>query len=293
MLLSDRYKSMIQKEINRKKITRTIVSIFLIIFVLTGTIWLLNKLEVISLQKGMIEAVRKVIFVVSVVLVASFVKRINIIQLFKLFDETEEQIFYSRLWRWTVSGFAIFIILFYFGVSLENITLLIGIMATGFAFAVREVLLSFFGWLILLRRKPFRIGDYIKIGEDEGRVVFIGVFYVLLDKTVELIEDYTRVPNRFFLEKSIIKLGTENIFEQLDFPITSPITENPADLKEIEKELSVILNSEHVHVHYDIKNDKLFLVIEYLTAFDRRKDAKTEVICLVMKKIEDKSKFNK
>ncbi len=274
--------------------TTTIVStIFLLALLLIGGIWIINKLGIISLSQPITKIAEKLFFLISVIVVVYFVKRLSSGRFFKLFYEPEEQIFYSKLWSWTLYGFALFIILFYFGVSLGNLALLMGILATGFAFAVRELLLSFFVWLILLRKKPFKIGDYIEIGAYQGKVIHIGTFYVLLDKTPELPEDFTRVPNRLFLEQSVVKLGTENIFEQLSFPITSTLTEDPSALKEIEKEIKTMINNEYVAVYYDINNHKLLLQVEYLVKFAQRKQMRTDAICVVTKIIGDKIKFDK
>jgi small-conductance mechanosensitive channel len=131
----------------------------------------------------------------------------------------------------------------------------------------------------MLRKKPFRIGDHIRIGEEEGKVLHIGTFYVLLDKTTQLPEDYTRVPNRLFLEKSILNLGKTHYHDEILFPCT----EIPAEKNQLMKELRTALeglaaDKDNLAVYYDIRNEKLVLVVEYLSGFENRQAVRSKVI---------------
>jgi small-conductance mechanosensitive channel len=278
-------------QIKIKSITISAIIAFVVLLIIVA-IWYLHDLEILRLPAIIMKITEKLLFVIVVILVASVVLRITIGRFYKIFDQPEERIFYSKLWNWTIYVISLFVILFYFGVSLGNITLFFGLMATGFAFAVRDIIISYFGWMVLLRKKPFRIGDYIRIGEEEGKVMHIGTFYVLLDKTHDLPEDYTRVPNRLFLEKSIYKLGTENFLEQLDFPITDVLSGNSTFLVEMEKEVSKILdNGQYISIYYNIKNDKLFLEVEYLVSFKNRRDIRSKIICKIFESLKGTVKF--
>lgn len=275
------------------KTTTKAAIIFFAALMFFGSIWFLHQYGIIKLPEKITKISETLIFLTSVILVANLINRFSLGKVFKLFDQPEEQIFYTKIWSYAVYSIAIVIILFYFGVALGDITLFLGLMATGFAFAIRDILLSFFGWLILLRKKPFRIGDYIRIGNDEGKVIHIGTFHVLLDKTFDIPEDYTRVPNRLFLEQSINKLGTENISEQLCFPIEAPIDEQPDILKEIEDHLNttLLINNNYTSVYYDIKENKLFLVVDYIVPIPKRKEIRSKVVCAVNQKTKGKVIF--
>ncbi len=278
-------------KIKVKSITISAIAAFIVILIIEGMQYL-HDIEILRLPEKFIVITEKLLFVVVVLLIASVILRITIGRFNKIFNEPEERIFYSKLWNWTVYFISLFVVLFYFGVSLGNITLFLGLMATGFAFAVRDILLSYFGWMVLLRKKPFRIGDYIQIGDDEGKVMHIGTFYVLLDKTYDLPEDYTRVPNRLFLERSIYKLGTENFLEQLSFPITSVVSENPGFLNEIQAQLATVIGQgQHISVFYNLKNDKLILAVEYLVAFSKRREIRSQVICKIFETMKGRIKF--
>ena len=197
----------------------------------------------------------------------------------KVFDEQEEQIFYSKIYGWVLFTIGAFIVLNLLGLSLNNITLFIGIITTGLAFALREVLLSFIGWLILLRKKPFRIGDHIRIGDEHGKVIHIGTYYVILDKTSDVPDDYTRIPNRFFLEKSIEKLGKNRSQEKLMFRITERPDNKEQRLEKLKENIKAIdANAKLLSSNFDIENDRLYLIVNVLVPFDSKAQCRSRVV---------------
>jgi small-conductance mechanosensitive channel len=197
----------------------------------------------------------------------------------KLFHEPEERIFFSKIYSWSLYTIGVLYILSQLGVSLGNITLVIGLLATGLAFAIREILLSVFGWLILLRKRPFRIGDYIKIDGREGRVLHIGTFYVRIDMSEKRGEDFTQIPNRFFLEKSIDVLGKSTILDTIEFPLAYV----PANFSELTQKfqqdiLKLAKSKEYLKTYLDVKDNKLLLVVEVELDFDSRFELRSRIV---------------
>lgn len=244
------------------------------------------------------DLVRKIINNVSLVLAiwlgTSLLLRLTISRVFNWFEGPEERIFYTKIYSWTVYTIGALVLLHHSGVSLGNLTLFVGLLATGLAFAIREVLLSFFGWMIVLRKKPFRIGDYIRIGEEEGKVLHIGTFYVHLDKTENTPEDYTRVPNRFFLEKSIQVIGKKSVYDRMRFPLSAL----PADfasrvlgLRESLADLSV--QHEYTRIFSDVQQEKLLLVVDFVVDFELRAQVRSSLTELVSARFSDLLFFTK
>jgi MscS family membrane protein len=258
-----------------KSLSVTVVIFSVVLLLLYLTLHLIDE-GVVYLPQYIVERLGSLTVVITTFFLISVFLRFTIKRVFNFFDEPEEKIFYTKIYGWILYSIGIFIVLHQLGVSLGNITLFIGLLTTGLAFAVRDVLMSFFGWMILLRKKPFRIGDYIRIGDEEGRVVHIGTFYVLLDNTPEILEDYIRVPNRLFMEKSIIILGRTNYHERLKLQITS--LPQRVLLVEAQNSISQLLGNTNVKVNLDIEGDRPFLVIEYLVPFENKETMKNEVI---------------
>lgn len=56
----------------------------------------------------------------------------------------------------------------------------LGLVSAGIAIALRDAFMSLAGWVFLLWRTPFRVGDRIRIGEHAGDVVDIRLFQFTL-----------------------------------------------------------------------------------------------------------------
>ena len=64
----------------------------------------------------------------------------------------------------------------------RSIATFLGLLSVGLVVALREPLLNMFGWLFLLWKHPFRIGDRIKIGGYIGDVIDMRLFQFTLNE---------------------------------------------------------------------------------------------------------------
>ncbi len=58
----------------------------------------------------------------------------------------------------------------------QSLATYLGIVSAGLAIAMRDPLVNFAGWLFIIWRRPFEVGDRIEIGESAGDVIDIRVF---------------------------------------------------------------------------------------------------------------------
>lgn len=236
-----------------------------------------------STEEKLIVFLEEIFKAATVMLVFRLIYKFTSHRVESFFDEQEERIFYSKIYGWILFTIAAFTVLNLFGLSLNNITLFIGIITTGFAFAVREVLLSFIGWLILLRKKPFRIGDYIRIGDEHGKVVHIGTYYVILDKTSDIPDDFTRIPNRFFLEKSIEKLGKSKSHEKIQLRLEKSPSNKDIKREALKQKMTDINpDLKLISIYLDIDHDRLYLIIDFLVPFESKSMWRAQVVELVL-----------
>jgi len=103
----------------------------------------------------------------------------------------------------------------------KDIFTFLGIFSAGLAFAFRDVLASFLGWLIINTQKPFGIGDRIKIGKILGDVLAVDWFYTTV---IEVMENdnktYGQSTGRITYIPNIKVLTEELINETNSFPFT-------------------------------------------------------------------------
>ncbi len=126
----------------------------------------------------------------------------------------------------------------------RDILTFLGIFSAGLAFAFRDVVASFMGWLIINTQKPFQIGDRIKLGRILGDVLAVDWFYTTI---IEVIEDenktYGQSTGRITHIPNIKVLTEELVNETNSFPFTWNELEINLTLKSNWKKAKEILMS--------------------------------------------------
>ncbi len=60
--------------------------------------------------------------------------------------------------------------------EVSNFTTYFGLVSAGIAIALKDPVLNFFGWLYIIFRRPFQVGDRIQLGSHAGDVTDVGLF---------------------------------------------------------------------------------------------------------------------
>lgn len=64
--------------------------------------------------------------------------------------------------------------------GIQSLLTYFGLLSAGLAIALKDPLTNFAGWLFILWRRPFRVGDRIQIGDLKGDVIDTRISYFLL-----------------------------------------------------------------------------------------------------------------
>ncbi len=132
-------------------------------------------------------------------------------------------------------------------VFFDQILTFLGLLSAGIAIALREPVTSLAGWLFIIWRKPFEVGDRIQIGETSGDVIDIKMFQstlIEIGNWVEADQSTGRiimVPNGkiFTQEVSNYTKGFNFIWNEI--PVTVTYESN---WKKAKKILTEIVNKE-------------------------------------------------
>ncbi len=76
----------------------------------------------------------------------------------------------KKLSAYVIFSFAVVAILGIFGVPLSALGASVGLIGLGLSFALKDVIANFISGLLILVSKPFKIGDQIETGGEEGTV---------------------------------------------------------------------------------------------------------------------------
>jgi small-conductance mechanosensitive channel len=205
---------------------------------------------------------------------------------FEELGEIEERILMGKMYLWFVYLLATLMVFSYLGGTVSNIAIFLGLITTGFAFAIRDVILSYFVWFILLTKKPFKIGEYIRVGDDdylEGQVKHIGLFYVVITPTPETYDDYFKIPNKVFLEKPIKNYGRGKFRNEFEMYFgMDELPENLPEKIEIVKEKIWGNLDTSATFFLGADRDGVKITVYYRSTFDRRDQLRHRITSMML-----------
>ncbi len=62
----------------------------------------------------------------------------------------------------------------------QTLSTFLGLLSAGLAIALQDPIVNFAGWIFIVIRQPFRVGDRIQIGEHRGDVIDVRIFQFTL-----------------------------------------------------------------------------------------------------------------
>ena len=116
-----------------------------------------------------------------------------------------------------------------FGIATGSITAILGSLGVTLGLALQGSLSNLFGGILILIMKPFKMGDYIIAGTDEGTVEGIDVFYT---KLLTIDNRKIVIPNGNLSNQSIVNATNEEV-RRLDIKIPINYSENIGRVKDI------------------------------------------------------------
>ena len=135
------------------------------------------------------------------------------------------------------------------GIPLTSIVTLLASAGVAISLAMQGALSNLVGGLTLLMLKPIRVGAYVKIGDIEGTVKNIGVFYTEL-----IMPDHRHIsmPNSNLTNTAIInytRMGTRRLDVKYSVSYNSDIDEVRNALMEVVKASKMVLEEPAPVVH--------------------------------------------
>lgn len=120
----------------------------------------------------------------------------------------------TKLWSYFIWIIMIVISIGLLTKSMETVGLSIGLLSAGLAFAMQQPVLNVAGWLVIMVKRPYKIGDRIVVEKVSGDVLDITVMYTVLREFGEFGEDTSgkivTIPNAWILQSAILNYSGFN-----------------------------------------------------------------------------------
>ncbi|MDM8528577.1 mechanosensitive ion channel family protein [Anaerolineales bacterium HSG24] len=143
-------------------------------------------------------------------------------------DEPRRRYHWRKGVTYLVGVLAVFLISLLWMRHVESLATFLGLLSAGIAISLRDLLTNLFGWIFIVWRQPFEVGDRIQIGNYAGDVVDIRIFeFTVLEigNWVQADQSTGRVlhiPNGLLLKDPLANSskGFEYIWDEIKIHIT-------------------------------------------------------------------------
>ena len=284
--------SQVKDVLKYKGINRSILIFGIIFFIALGIAYA-HKKGVIAVPAAILIPVEVISAIVIYYFLAAVFLRLTIKRVIAAFEDNvdlEYKLLLSKMYSLLVYAVATVLTLWKLGVTIGNLAIFLGLMGSAIAFTIKDVLVSYLAWFILLTKRPFRIGDFIKIDDYEGRVQHIGTFHVIVDDSPESFDEFIRIPNKLFLEKPIHNYGKGKIPLSIRIPIEKGIADYDSFLSNLSTSLKKSLKVEFSDT-LDADKERIYVKVECNVEYQDRKTIRDTVIKTILKEYS-KSKKN-
>jgi small-conductance mechanosensitive channel len=130
----------------------------------------------------------RIFYSVLVFLLIGMIRYILLRVVNKKIQDVKFKYYWQNAIKYSASILGIILIVAIWLNEIKSLALTLGLLSAGLAVALRDPIVNMAGWLFILIRKPFTVGDRIQIGNHAGDVIDIRVFQFTLNEIGNWVE---------------------------------------------------------------------------------------------------------
>ncbi|MGH9328579.1 MAG: mechanosensitive ion channel domain-containing protein [Terriglobia bacterium] len=142
-----------------------------------------SGLVIVRARAALHRLIQSVLWVVLALLVVSIICRLIDHFFDRIHLERKQKMTLRGILRFTFEVLGALLILFVIFGSPKHMSTVIGLVGAGVAVALKDFVVSFFGWFVLMGRNGVQVGDWVEISGVRGEVVEISLLRTLLLET--------------------------------------------------------------------------------------------------------------
>lgn len=117
-----------------------------------------------------------VLLTVATLLVLWVVRRSTLLVVNRQTTDTKTRYSWRKGTAYGIYGLGIFLVFRIWFEGFASLTTYLGLLSAGLAVALKDPIANIAGWLFILWRRPFEVGDRIQIGDHAGDVIDLRIF---------------------------------------------------------------------------------------------------------------------
>ena len=90
--------------------------------------------------------------------------------------DVKRHYYWASAATYTISFLGIILLVVTWIKGISSLATYLGLVSAGMALALRDIIANIAGWLFIILRQPFRVGDRIQIGDFRGDVIDVNLF---------------------------------------------------------------------------------------------------------------------
>jgi small-conductance mechanosensitive channel len=143
-------------------------------------------------------------------------------------EEPESQYRATKLTNATITVVALISLLFIWVDAFASLTTFLGLLSAGIAIALGDLLKNMAGWVYIMTRKPFQVGDRIEVMDLHGDVADVRLFRFTVMEIGNWVEGdqitgrLVHVPNGVIFTDTLANYteGFDQIWEEISYTVT-------------------------------------------------------------------------
>jgi len=194
-----------------------VISVLLALLVFLSIIQVSVNVGLMEFTAGQRDMLVRIMISTLIAMVATLFLKLTTAVLDKFFfflDPTARGIV-LRTWNYVIAAITLLFILGQYTGRLESIGISLGVFSAGLAIALQQPLTSALGWIVIMSKKTYKVGDRIFVKGIKGDVYEISMFYtVVMQVGGELGGDdptgiKISLPNSFVLTEPVMNYSSD------------------------------------------------------------------------------------
>src|SRR5262249_4755639 len=171
----------------------------------------------------------------------------------KLSDDKRRLVTLQTVLRVTMQAARLVVALMFIFDVRAQVATMIGLAGAGLTVALKDFIVGFFGWFVLMGKNGIRVGDWVEINGVSGEVVEIGLFRTVLLETGNWTDAghptgrRVTFANGFAIEGHYLNFSTTGQWLWDELEIVVPVTENPYPMVDGIRKVVTATTAQNVH----------------------------------------------
>lgn len=263
-------------------------------------------------EVGLYRSVTSLALVAAAVLLNRFlIRMIN-----RRVEDPNRRHMFRQIINYSTWAVLLIALLFLWIQNLTFITALAGFLAAGLTIALRDVLMSFFGWFKILWSRPFRVGDRIEVqnlqgdviditplhtvvlelgnwvggNQSTGRIVYIPNNVIFLETVYNASLGFPYLWDEFSITltfESDLAVGESLLKESIEDQIGINYRRARREIQQLSNQFAIQFDNLSPRVYRTIEDNGLQFTLRYMTRVRRRREIKSRLSRQVMSLIEE------